>query len=210
MILKKLLSSLSQVNRINSSKTLGPRGLNRRLSTVSTSTQINNRRNNSITATAYNPKETGDRKVRWFNIELNLMRDGCLKIVNGWINPVLLSTTSSNEYHNNNIEVDEYIKKIEILSSSKNNPSSIKKFVDKTKNKTTRFVNKKLDNDTALLYEPLDNGIFSLWGSTNKYLEPIHEDKTKFDNSNSIDNIVVANKDEEQQRRAKILYKFYD
>merc|ERR1712151_226323 len=87
---KQLLSSLSQVNRVNSSRTLdncATTKMSRRLST-SVSTQIHQIRRNSLAATA-----TGDKKVRWLNMELDLMRDSSIKIVDGWINPVFLSTT---------------------------------------------------------------------------------------------------------------------
>lgn len=114
-------------------------------------------------------------------MELDLMRDNSIKIVDGWINPVFLSTTV--DANNNNTKTtEEYNKKVEEYIKNTCATTKIKKYVDKT----TKFVGKKMDNNVALMYEPNDNGIFSLWNPNNMhtYLEPILEEKskTKFNN----------------------------
>lgn len=158
---KSLLKSLKNVNEIKRSKTKKSerkKASRRELTSVSSKVGKYDKEDHA--------KETSNKKkVEWYNIELDIVRDGCINVVNGWLNPVFDTSDDCSVITQNKVE--EFIRQIVDESDDPKN-SSIKK-----------FVGKKLDKDTARRYKSIDNGAFSLWN--NKFMEKFYEHKEKKD-----------------------------
>lgn len=150
---KSLLKSLKEVNKIKRSqserkgrKKNGPR--RRESTSVSSVTHRN-------TVREHLAKEASDqKKIAWYNVELDIMRDGVISIINGWLNPVFEAISDDASSVIDEKKVEDFIKQFVGDDIDEPKKSTIKK-----------FVGKKMDKDTARMYESIDNGAFSLWNT---------------------------------------------
>lgn len=162
---RKLLICLSQVNRVISSKSLRFNRINstnsQKSSTAFLRSEIN-RKSSSIPTNINNKK-----KVEWYNMEIALMRDGDLKIVDGWIKPVLSSLDEQVSLSENALKMDDALK-VDGFITKNDRRRSVKK-----------FMKNKLDNEEAMQYESMDNGAFSLWSWGGGKIEKKNEEANK-------------------------------